>query len=66
MNKDIVEGKWTQIKGSVKEKWGDLTDNEVTEIGGRRDKLVGKVQEKYGRAKDEAEKEVDAFLDGHR
>jgi len=59
MNWDIVKGKWKQTFGSAKAKWGKLTDDELTEIAGERDKLVGKVQEKYGLAKDEAEKQVD-------
>ena len=65
MNWDIVEGKWDQFKGSAKEKWGDLTDDEVTEMEGKRDKVIGKLQEKYGWTKDKAEKEADAFLNEH-
>ncbi|SMO51331.1 CsbD family protein [Paracoccus laeviglucosivorans] len=62
MNWDIIEGKWNQVKGSVKEKWGDLTDDELTEMGGRRDRLEGKLQEKYGWTKEEAERQVDDFF----
>ncbi len=62
MNWDIIEGKWEQLKGSVKEKWGDLTDDELTQAAGKRDKLAGKLQEKYGWTKDEAEKQVDDFF----
>ncbi|MFB2531915.1 CsbD family protein [Paracoccus sp. p4-l81] len=62
MNWDIVEGKWEQLKGSVKEKWGDLTDDELTQAAGKRDKLAGKLQEKYGWTKDEAEKQIDDFF----
>ncbi|TKW67642.1 MAG: CsbD family protein [Paracoccus denitrificans] len=62
MNWDIVEGKWDQVKGSVKEKWGDLTDDELTQAGGKRDKLAGKLQEKYGWSKEDAEKELDDFF----
>lgn len=62
MNWDIIEGKWEQLKGSVKEKWGDLTDDELTEAAGKRDKLAGKLQEKYGWTKNEAEKQVDDFF----
>ncbi|MTH78458.1 CsbD family protein [Paracoccus aestuariivivens] len=62
MNWDIVEGKWNQIKGSVKEQWGDLTDDELTEIAGKKDKLAGKLQEKYGWTKEEAEKRMDDFV----
>lgn len=62
MNWDIVQGKWQQFKGSVKEKWGDLTDDEVDQIDGDRDKLSGKLQEKYGWAKEDAERHIDEFL----
>ncbi len=59
MNKDTLEGNWKQLKGKVRENWGKLTDDEVEEIGGRKDNFVGKIQEKYGLNKDEAEKEWD-------
>jgi uncharacterized protein YjbJ (UPF0337 family) len=59
MNWDIVKGKWKQMGGSAKEKWGELTDDDLQKIDGQRDQLVGKVQEKYGLAKDEAERQVD-------
>lgn len=58
MNKDEIGGNWKQFKGQVKEQWGKLTDDDMTVIEGKRDQLVGKVQERYGYAKDEAEKEV--------
>ena len=61
MNWDIIEGKWNQLKGSVREKWGDLTDDEVTEMAGKKDKLAGKLQEKYGWTKDEADREIDDY-----
>ena len=57
MNKDEVSGNWKQFKGKVKEQWGKLTDDDMTVIEGKRDQLVGKVQERYGYAKDQAEKE---------
>ncbi len=59
MNWDQIKGKWSQAKGSVRAKWGELTDDEVDQIEGNREMLVGKVQEKYGLAKEEAEREVD-------
>jgi uncharacterized protein YjbJ (UPF0337 family) len=62
MNWDQVEGKWKQLKGSAKEKWGKLTDDDLDVIAGRQDKLVGKLQERYGIARDEAEKQCDAWL----
>jgi uncharacterized protein YjbJ (UPF0337 family) len=61
MNWDQIEGKWKQYSGKVKEKWGKLTDDDLTTIKGRRDQLVGVVQERYGIAKDQAEKQVDEF-----
>lgn len=54
MNKQITEGKWTQLKGQLKEQYGKLTDNDVQEIEGRSEKLAGKLQERYGYAKEEA------------
>ncbi|MRX49770.1 CsbD family protein [Paracoccus sp. S-4012] len=62
MNWDIVEGKWDQLKGSVKEKWGDLTDDELTQMGGNRDRMMGKMQEKYGWTKDEADRQLTDFF----
>ncbi len=61
MNWDIVQGKWKQYKGSAKEKWGELTDDELDQAGGQRDQLIGKIQEKYGVGRDEAEKQVDEW-----
>jgi uncharacterized protein YjbJ (UPF0337 family) len=58
MNWDRIEGSWKQLKGHLNEKWGKLTDDEFDQIGGKRDKLVGKIQERYGCAKDEAERQV--------
>jgi len=61
MNWDRVEGNWKQFKGKVKQKWGKLTDDQLDVISGNRDELVGKIQESYGLAKDEAEKQVKAW-----
>jgi len=61
MNWDQIEGKWTQIKGQIKEQWGKLTDDELDVIAGKRDQLVGKIQEKYGIAREEAEQQVKDF-----
>ncbi len=61
MNSDQAEGKWKQMKGTLKEKWGKLTDDDLTVIEGNKDQLVGKVQERYGIAKDEAQKQVDEW-----
>jgi uncharacterized protein YjbJ (UPF0337 family) len=62
MNWDQTEGKWKQLKGSLKENWGKLTDDDLTIIAGNRDKFVGKVQERYGIAKEEAEKRADQWV----
>lgn len=62
MDWNRIEGNWTQFKGKVKEKWGKLTDDEITQINGRRDQLEGRIQERYGMAKDKARKEVDDWL----
>ena len=61
MNTDRAEGKWKQMKGAMKEKWGKLTDDDLTVIEGNKDQLVGRVQERYGIAKDEAQKQVDEW-----
>ena len=61
MNNDRVEGKWKQMKGSLKSRWGKLTDDDLDVIEGQKDQLVGKVQERYGIAKDEARKQVDEW-----
>jgi uncharacterized protein YjbJ (UPF0337 family) len=58
MNWDRIEGNWKQFAGKVKAKWGKLTDDHITQINGKRDQLVGKIQEAYGITKDEAEKQV--------
>ncbi|WP_034911449.1 MULTISPECIES: CsbD family protein [Erwinia] len=58
MNKDEAGGNWKQLKGKVKEKWGKLTDDDMTIVEGKRDQLVGKIQERYGYGKDQAEKEL--------
>ena len=62
MNWDIVEGKWGQLKGSIKEQWGKLTDDELTEIAGNRDKMAGKLQERYGWTKEEADDKLNEFF----
>jgi uncharacterized protein YjbJ (UPF0337 family) len=56
MNWDQIEGKWKQLRGAAKEKWGKLTDDDLDCINGKRDQFVGKLQERYGIAKEEAQK----------
>lgn len=62
MNRDVLSGRWRQLRGKIRERWGQLTDDDVDVIAGRWDQLVGKLQERYGLAREEAEREVDAFL----
>jgi uncharacterized protein YjbJ (UPF0337 family) len=66
MDWDRIEGNWKQLTGKVnkvKEQWGKLTDDELTQINGNREQLEGKIQERYGYAKDQARKEVNDWLD---
>jgi uncharacterized protein YjbJ (UPF0337 family) len=62
MNRNVLEGKWMQLKGAVREKWGDLTDDDLDMIAGKREKLAGVLQERYGYTQMEAEREIDDFL----
>lgn len=62
MTTDILEGKWKQIKGKVKQQWGKLTDDEIDQIEGKQEELVGLLQERYGYAKEEAEAEFARWL----
>ena len=61
MNWDQVQGKWKQYTGRTREKWGQLTDDDLEQIAGRREQLVGKIQQRYGIAKEAAERQVDEF-----
>lgn len=63
MNRDILSGMWKQLRGDIRQRWGDLTDDEIDQIGGQRDMLIGKLQEKYGYTRLKAEQELDEFLD---
>ncbi len=65
MNWTQIEGNWNQFKGRVRENWGKLTDDEVEEIAGKRDHLIGKLQERYGIVKEEAERQVDEWYKLH-
>ncbi len=65
MNWDRIEGNWKQLKGKAKERWGKLTDDELDVAAGKRDQLAGAVQNNYGIAKDEAEKQIDAWASKH-
>ena len=61
MNEDRIEGNWTQFKGKVQEQWGKLTDDDLDIIAGKRDQLLGRIQERHGIAKDEAENQLSDF-----
>ena len=63
MNWDKIEGGWKQFKGKLREQWGRLTEDDVAVIEGKRDKLVGKIQERYGITRDEADREVREWLE---
>jgi uncharacterized protein YjbJ (UPF0337 family) len=62
MNADILKGKWKEIKGGLKETWGNLTDDDVTQIEGQEEKLLGSLQKRYGYTKEQALKEYDTFM----
>jgi uncharacterized protein YjbJ (UPF0337 family) len=62
MNWDQIEGQWRQAKAKLRQKWGKLTDDDLDVIGGKKDALIGRLQERYGMKKDEAERDVDSFI----
>jgi uncharacterized protein YjbJ (UPF0337 family) len=62
MNWDQLEGQWHQVTGNLKSQWGKLTDDDVKSVGGKKDVLLGKLQERYGMLRGEAEKQADAWL----
>ena len=61
MNWEQIEGKWNQLKGGIKEKWGKLTDDDLDVIAGKKDQLLGKIQDRYGLTKEEAERQIEAW-----
>ena len=63
MNNDQIAGKWKQMKGEAKVLWGKLTDDELDQVAGQKDKLAGLIQERYGKTKEEAEREIDRLFD---
>ena len=62
MNWDIVEGNWKQVKGTVREQWGKLTDSDLEQIGGKKDQLVGRIQERYGMTREAAQQQADQWV----
>jgi uncharacterized protein YjbJ (UPF0337 family) len=65
MNRDVLKGKWHQLKGEVKAQWGKLTDDDLDRVEGDAEKLIGRIQERYGYARLDAQREVNVFLDRH-
>jgi uncharacterized protein YjbJ (UPF0337 family) len=66
MNKDIIQGKWKEVKGKLKQQWGKLTDDEIDQMKGNYDELEGVLQKSYGYQKDEAKREIDEFIDKNK
>jgi uncharacterized protein YjbJ (UPF0337 family) len=62
MNRDILKGKWNQMKGEVRKQWGKLTDSDIDQIQGDAEKLIGKLQERYGYGREQAEKEMNDYM----
>ena len=65
MNSDQLQGKWKEMKGSVKERWGKLTDDDISTVNGQTDQLVGRIQQRYGLAKEDAHRQVDEWIRSH-
>jgi uncharacterized protein YjbJ (UPF0337 family) len=63
MNRDTLKGQWMQLKGKVRQQWGHLTDDEIDQVQGNAEMLIGRIQERYGHSREEAEREVDRWLD---
>jgi uncharacterized protein YjbJ (UPF0337 family) len=66
MNWDHVAGSWKEMKGKIRQKWGKLTDDDLDVVAGKREELIGRLQERYGWAREEAEKKADAFVAGYK
>ena len=64
MNEDVLKGQWLQLKGKVREKWGKLTNDDLEKVQGRTEQLVGRIQERYGIARTEAERQVNEWIKG--
>ncbi len=65
LNRDILEGNWKQLKGRAKQQWGKLTDDELDQIDGSAEELVGLVQKRYGYSREQAEQEIEAWANRH-
>lgn len=62
MNRDTLKGQWMQLKGKIREQWGRLTDDEIDQIQGNAEMLIGKLQERYGKTREQAEQDLDSWL----
>ena len=62
MNRDVLAGSWKELRGGVKQRWGKLTDDDMTRIEGSLERLIGSIQKRYGYAREQAEREIDEFL----
>ncbi len=62
MNPEILKGRWNQLRGEIRTRWGKLTDDDLTQIQGHAEKMIGKLQERYGYKREQAEKEINDFL----
>jgi uncharacterized protein YjbJ (UPF0337 family) len=63
VNRDTLKGQWLQLKDKIREQWGQLTEDDIDQMEGNTDQLVGKIQERYGRSREQAEQEVNRWLD---
>jgi len=63
MNRNILQGKWKQLRGEIRERWGELTDDDLDKVAGQSEKLAGALQERYGYTQMEAERQINEFLD---
>ncbi len=63
MDSNRIEGSWSELKGKAKHQWGNLTDNDLSQIGGKKDELIGRIQARYGYSKDKAQQEVESWLE---
>ena len=65
MNPEILKGRWNELKGEIRTRWGKLTDDDVAEIQGQAEKMIGKLQQRYGYKREQAEKDIQDFLNAH-
>jgi uncharacterized protein YjbJ (UPF0337 family) len=63
MNDDVFKGQWMQLKGKIREQWGKLTDDDLDQIQGKSEQLIGRLQQRYGWQREQAQREVDAWFD---